>query len=151
MMNPWILDACLASLHHLAVFALVAVVVGEWLLISAPVPLDAVQLRRVARLDAAYGVLAVGVLVVGALRVVYGAKGWAFYSTNPLFWAKLAVFAAVGLLSMVPTVRLLRWRRQPQLPQRAQWCALRPWLLAELALLAVVPVLAVLMARGFGR
>ncbi len=148
-MDPWILDAWLASAHHLLVFSLVAVLVSELVLLAGAV--DAARLRQLGQLDGAYGALAGLVLVAGGLRVVYGIKGWAFYSAQPFFWAKLAVFLLIGLLSIVPTLRLLRWRRQRHLPAAAERQDLRRWLWAEVALLPLLPVLAVLMARGLGR
>lgn len=149
-MDPVMRDALLASLHHLAVFALVAVVVAELVLASAPA-LDLPRLRQLGRLDSAYGALAVVVLLIGGARVVHGLKGWAFYSGNPMFWAKLGAFAAVGLLSIVPTVRILRWRKAGKLPDAAALASLRGWLWGEVLLLALIPIFAVLMARGVGR
>jgi len=51
------------------------------------------------------------VLLVGIARVVWGGKGWAFYEANPYFWAKMATFAAIGLISIAPTRAILRWRK----------------------------------------
>jgi putative membrane protein len=145
-MDPLLLDALLASIHHLLVFALVAVLFAELMLVGG-VP-SSERLHLMGRLDLAYGALAGGVVVAGLLRVVFGAKGWAFYVGNPFFWLKMTAFVAVGLMSIVPTVRLIRWRRQSALPDAAAVYDLRPWMLAQLGLLALVPVLAALMARG---
>jgi len=84
--------------------------------------------------------------------VRHGLKGQDYYLHNPWFWAKLGVFAAVGLLSLLPTLRLLRWRRQARLqpefvPPPAQVAALHRIVSAELALLALLFVLAATMAR----
>ncbi len=147
--DPWTLDAVLASAHHLLVFSLVAVLVSELVLMTGP--LDGPRLRQVGLLDGAYGALAGLVLLVGGLRVVYGIKGWAFYSLQPMFWAKIGVFALIGLLSIVPTLRLLRWRRQGHRPDEHERAALRRWIWAEVLLLPLLPVFAVLMARGIGR
>ena len=51
----------------------------------------------------------VSLLPVGVLRRL--PKGWAYYSVNMFFWAKMAAFAAVALLSIAPTIRIIRWRR----------------------------------------
>ena len=149
-MSPLLLDVLLAFGHHLLVFALVAVLVAELVLASTEL-LDARRLAQLGRLDAAYGGLAGGVVVVGLLRAVFGAKGWSFYAGNPLFWAKLGLFVAIGLLSIVPTARLIRWRRAGTLPDAATLRGTRAWMLAQVVLLAVMPLLAVLMARGVGR
>lgn len=147
-MNSLMLDAVLASVHHLFVFSLVAVLFAELVLAShAP---DAARLRQLGRLDSAYGLLSMGIIAAGFLRAAYGAKGWSFYAHNPVFWTKIGVFLVVGLLSAVPTVRLLRWRKAGIVPDAAAMRSTRQWMLAEVALVAAIPVIAVLMARGIG-
>jgi putative membrane protein len=147
-MVPLTLDAILAIAHHLIVFSLVAMLVAEMVLADgAP---DRARLQQLGRLDRAYGGLAGLALVAGGLRAVYGAKGWSFYAGNPLFWAKLGLFLLIGLLSIVPTVRLLRWQRAATLPDAATLRSTLGWMRAQAALLALIPVLAVLMARGIG-
>jgi len=148
LLTPLALDATLAVAHHLLVFTLVAVLAAELVLLAEP--LDAARLRRLGRLDAGYGALAAAVVVVGLVRAVFGAKGWGFYAGNPLFWAKLAVFAAIGALSIVPTVRVARWRRASLVPDAAAQRNTRAWVLGEVLLLPALPLLAVLMARGIG-
>lgn len=143
-------DLLLAALHHLAMLLLIAALVAEWTLLRAP--LERIQLTRLVRIDAMYGVAALLILAIGALRVRYGVKGADYYLHNPWFWAKLGTFAAIGLLSLVPTLRLLRWRRQARLqptwsPNAAQVRTLQRLIGVELGLLAVLVVLAAAMAR----
>ncbi|QBK06288.1 DUF2214 family protein [Hylemonella gracilis] len=141
-------DLVLALLHHLVVFSLVAVLYAQYLLLGSQP--DAARLRTVGQLDKAYAGLAVGILIIGFARAAHGAKGWAFYADNPVFWAKIAVFGLIGLLSAVPTVRFLRWQKQGGAPDAPAWRATRRWILAELLLLPLLPLLAILMARGIG-
>jgi putative membrane protein len=146
-------DLLLACLHHLAVFTLVAIPAVELALLRGTV--DAARVAPLARIDAAYGILAVLILVIGYGRVVHGAKGPDFYLHNPVFWAKLAFFALAGLASAVPTVRLLRWkkaaRRDPGfVVAEAPLASTRLWLKVELALFVPIPLLAAAMARGVG-
>lgn len=72
---------------------------------------------------------------------------------RPRFWAKLGVFAAIGLVSLLPTLRLLGWRRQacvqPGLVPPAQAATLYRFVSAELALSGLVLVPAAIMA-GYG-
>ncbi|MCC4598092.1 DUF2214 family protein [Xanthomonas campestris pv. phormiicola] len=144
------LDLLLAVLHHLALLLLSAALVIEWTLLREPP--HALRLARLLRADAAYGVAALLILIVGGLRVRYGLKGPDYYLHNPWFWAKLGVFATIGLLSLLPTLRLLRWRRQSRLqpgfvPPPVQVAALYRLVCAELGLLGLVFVLAATMAR----
>lgn len=147
-MSPPLSDLLLALLHHLAVFALVAVLFSQYLLLGG-LP-DAVRLRTLGQLDKGYAALAAGVLAIGFARAAHGAKGWAFYADNPVFWTKIAVFGLIGLLSVVPTLRFLRWQKQGGLPDAQIWRGTRRWILAELLLLPLLPLLAILMARGIG-
>lgn len=94
---------------------------------------------------------ALPVLIVGGLRVRYGSRA-RLLPARPRFWAKLGVFAAIGLVSLLPTLRLLGWRRQPRVqpgfvPPPAQAATLYRFVSAELALLGLVLVPAVTMAR----
>ena len=124
-----------------------AILVTEWALLRPG--LTPRQLQFVSRLDAAYGAMAVLAIVVGFARAGAGPKGWSFYAGNPVFWAKIAVFAAVGILSARPTIAMARWRRAG-MPAEADIARVRPWLNAQVALLPLIPALAALMARGVG-
>jgi putative membrane protein len=104
-------SALVAFLHHLAAFALVAALVVEFVLIRDE--LNPRTARRLALADLVLGVSAGVLLIVGLLRVFYFEKGAAFYFSNGAFIAKLVLFFAVALLSIYPTLRFLRWRREP--------------------------------------
>lgn len=144
-------DLVLAILHHLAVVSLIVVLAFEFALLRPGItPQD---LRRVIRLDASYGALAGLVIVIGVCRVIWGFKGAGYYLSNPWFWAKMASFAAIGLLSIPPTLALLKWRRSAHhddgfLPPEGDIARLRPYLHAEVALLALVVAFAAAMARN---
>jgi hypothetical protein len=67
-------------------------------------------------------------------------KGSAFYFGNPFFNAKMALFVLVGLVSIYPTVRFIKWRAQMRAGARAMVSAgEHRWILwslrAELVLL----------------
>ncbi|WP_369960041.1 DUF2214 family protein [Pseudomonas benzenivorans] len=145
--------ALAAYLHYLAIFALFALLTLEHRLLRLPLDLD--RARSLVRIDAAYGISAVLVLVTGGIRALWFAKGLDYYLHNALFHAKLGLFVLVGLLSIVPTVHLLRWRaplKAGQLPPLDAGQARRLTLIIRLELLLVLllPLLAVLMARGYG-
>jgi putative membrane protein len=114
-----------------------------------------IDVHRAGRVDAWYGILAAAIIVVGFLRAIFAAKGWGYYSVNGFFWAKMAAFAIVGLLSIVPTVRIIRWRRA--LAENAAFAPavddiqkVRRFLWAEVVFFALIPACAAAMARGYG-
>jgi putative membrane protein len=143
----------LAVGHHLLVFSLLGVLVAERaLMVGRLAPED---VRRLGSLDAAYGALAAGIVVVGSLRVYFGGKGADFYLSNPLFWAKIGAFALVALLSIAPTIRILAWRRALKSdhafsPAPDQVVGVRHFLSAELMVFPLIPIFAAAMAMGYG-
>ena len=145
-------DLALAVTHHWALLLLVAALFAEFILLRQPPSADWV--RALARIDQAYGGAAMLLLAAGFARVFWGGKGADFYLDNPVFWAKVAVFVVVGLLSIVPTLRYPRWLKQlkasGRLPQEAQVEDTRRWVGWQLLLFVVLPVLAAMMARGIG-
>jgi putative membrane protein len=94
-------------------------------------------------------------VLVGIGRLVWGLKGWEFYLASWSFWAKMAAFAAVGIASIPPTLKILAWRRAARTDPAyavpdADVAGLRRLVLAELALFTLIPVFAAMMARGIG-
>jgi len=66
-------DLTLAALHFVLIFALVGILGAEAALVHEG--MDGMQANRVAVLDRGYGAAAGLLLVVGLLRVFFGAKG----------------------------------------------------------------------------
>jgi putative membrane protein len=97
-----------------------------------------------------YGVLAALILIVGFSRAIFAAKGWDYYAHNAFFWAKIGTFVAIGLLSIPPTLALLRWRRKSTSPTVAEVAKMRPYLWTQVALFPLLPAFAAAMARGYG-
>ncbi|WP_246671279.1 DUF2214 family protein [Mesorhizobium sp. 8] len=69
-------DLVLAILHHLLVFSLAGIIAAEFVLVRND--MTASTVRRLARIDRHYGMVAMLVIVVGAARVTWGLKGWEF-------------------------------------------------------------------------
>ena len=142
------LDLVLAIGHHLLIFALFGVLFVELLTVNKGV--NTVAVRRIAAVDAWYGVLAALILIVGISRATFAAKGWAYYSHNGFFWAKLGTFILIGVLSVPPTIRFIVWRQNGVEPSDAAVASVRRYLWAETALFALLPMFAAAMARGYG-
>jgi putative membrane protein len=141
-------DLVLAIGHHVLAFAIFGILFAEFWMLR--LPLSRSTAARIASLDVWYGVFAGAVVVLGFCRAIFAAKGWAYYSHNVYFWAKIAVFAAVGLLSLPPTVAFLRWRRSADAPSELEIKAVRRYLHVEVALFMLLPIFAAAMARGYG-
>lgn len=147
------IDLLLSTSHFLLVFVLVGVLAAQNALIRPGI--SGSSLCLAANLDRAYGASAVLLLGVGFSRVFWGAKGSAFYLSNPLFWSKIGLFTAVAVLSIPPTLQLIRWAEQIHvhtefLPPEEQIHRIRWWLRAEVFVLLFIPFLAAAIARGIG-
>lgn len=152
-MEDALTDLVLACLHHVLAFGLVAILATE--IATVRPGLTGPAIRRLAIVDAHYGLLAGLIIIVGVLRVNYGVKGSHFYVANPIFWAKMTAFGLAGLLSIAPTVRILAWRRAYRadpgfVVPAGQATKLRPVLLVQAGLFVLIPIFAAMMARGVG-
>jgi putative membrane protein len=145
-------DWLLASGHHIALLLMVSVLGAEAVLLRQAASED--LLKSLGRLDALYGLSALALLLIGGARLSMGAKGIEFYSGNPVFWLKIALFATIGLISIFPTVRFIRWRRtfaaSGALPDAQAWAHTRKLAMVQLHLLPFVAIAAAAMARGIG-
>jgi len=85
-------------------------------------------------------------------RRAWGAKGAAWYLDQPLLWGKVALWLLMVLGGVSASRQIQRWQRQSasggSLPDVQEVAAVRRRLMAASHLLLVVPVLAVLLARG---
>jgi len=143
-------DLILAILHHLVVLALVVLITVELLLLRPG--LTSKDLGTLIKVDAAYGASAGLVIVIGIFRVIWGIKGADFYLGNPWFWTKMATFLVIGLLSIPPTIAILKWRKAQRMeatfqPPAGEVARLRRFVKHEAALLGIVFASAAVMAR----
>lgn len=99
--------ALFAFVHHLAAFTLVAALVLEWA--TFRIDMTVAEARRIQLADMVYGISAGVILIVGALRVLYFEKGWQYYLADHAFLTKMLLFLIVGLVSIYPTIRFLKW------------------------------------------
>ena len=145
--------ALMAFLHHLMAFTLTACLVYEFIAYRKGMSIE--EARRIQRVDLVYGISAGLLLVVGLLRVFFYEKGVNFYVHSPFFWVKMTAFAIVGLLSIDPTIRYIRWNKMLQENQAPEistdeFKRTRILLWLELAGIVVILLSAAMMARGVG-
>ena len=146
-------SAFIAYLHYVAMISIAVVLVVEHMICMPG--MTGSRIRVLARLDLLYMGLALLALGSGAARVVWFGKGAAFYLHNPVFYIKLALFLAVGLISIPPTLQYLRWMRSLEsgatnVVADYQVLRVRRLIVIELSLFALIPLMATLMARGIG-
>ena len=147
------LEALLAYAHILAILSLVVFGTSEAALCRMEW-MNAQVVERLVKVDRIYGAAAAAVLLTGLARTWWGIKGSAWYWTNGLLHLKLGLFLAVALMSIKPTMMFIRWRRQLRagggLPDEAQVRQARRWVMVQTHVIALLPLPAVFLARGFG-
>ncbi|WP_416760076.1 DUF2214 family protein [Roseateles sp. So40a] len=145
------LEALLAGLHIVAILSLVvflasqaALCRGEWM--------NAAVVRRLSRLDMIYGLTAVAVLLTGFARTWWGMKGLGWYWHQPLLHFKFGMFVVIGLISIKPTLTYRRWLKALDgtgaLPAESEIRATRRLVMVQAHLLILIPIAAVMLARG---
>jgi len=145
--------ALTAYLHYLAMIAIAVILVVQRMLCTPG--MAGRQVRLLARLDLLYLGAVVVVLGSGVARVIWFGKGPGFYLYNPAFYIKLALFVAMGLLSISPTRQYLRWLRGVGRDGKAaaadyEVFRVQRYLVGQLVLFVFIPLMATFMARGIG-
>jgi putative membrane protein len=140
-----------AFLHHLAAFTLVAAIALEFVLLRGE--LTVWSARRLQVADMVLGMAAAVLLAVGLARVVWFEKGAAYYFSSHAFLTKFALFIIVGILSVVPTIEFLSWRKAVEAGQVPVVAAgklrrIRMIVHIELAAIVVILLCAAIMAKG---
>lgn len=146
------MEILLPYLHYISIMVIMGALMTEHLLLKPE--MDASRIKSLATIDLIYGISALLVLGTGLLRwFVYG-KGFDFYMSNPIFHIKLTLFIIMGILSIWPSIAFLRWNRalrngeEPVIDARSVK-RIHLFLRIELTILVAIPLLAVLMARGY--
>ncbi|MEZ5197962.1 MAG: DUF2214 family protein [Bacteroidales bacterium] len=140
-------------LHFIGIMALMGSLITEHLFLKPG--LSKAQVKSLTTVDLIYGIAAILVLITGLLRWFLYGKGSDYYLINPLFHAKLTLFVVLGVLSVFPTLKFLKWKRQykngesPDISEKVVKRQLM-FIRIELLIMAVIPLLAVMIARGTG-
>src|SRR5215471_18163989 len=144
------LEPLVAYLHYLSIIFVGGFLIAE--LVMCRAGMTSQQAQRLTIVDAVFFASAMAALATGLLRLFFYAKGVGFYTGNPAFWAKMALYVIIAAISITPTRTFLRWKRaavdRGAAPPGAEIAAARRVIHIELGLLALMPLMAVLMARG---
>jgi len=98
-----------AFLHHLCAFTLVSAVAIELVLIRQELTLSSA--RRLQVTDMVLGIAAGALLFVGLVRVFFLEKGPDYYWHSHAFLTKFSLFVVIALVSIIPTMEFLSWRK----------------------------------------
>jgi len=134
--------------HYLGLAAFAAALAVELVLFSRRV--GGRTARLLAMADLVYGLAAALIIATGLLKVFAGDKPAVYYGHNMFFHIKLTLFVLIFLASIYPTTHFIRNRRAADSDVVEYPALVGKLLKVELAATALVPLLAVMMARGFG-
>lgn len=142
------MDIFIRYLHFLSILTIAASLVGEFLFLDKKVSRKIIL--KLSWIDAAYGISSITLLISGFLLWFKYGKGEAFYTGNFLFHVKVTLAVLLGILSLPPTIYFLKNRKgepeeQVSIPRYVKVC-----LQMELGILILLPLCAVLMAKGYG-
>ena len=135
-------------IHFISIFTIIGALVGEHLLLKPT--MTRAEIKRISKLDGAYGVSAILLLAAGFTLWFGVGKPAAYYSSNWAFLIKLGLFVAVGLLSVYPTVFFMKNRKGEQHESISIPTNIKLFVRIQLGLLFVIPLLATMMAKGLG-
>ncbi len=147
------LEALLAYLHIAAILTIV-VFMTSLAALCRPKWLNAEVVRRLTRVDLIYWGAWIAVFATGIARMVWGAKGFGWYAEQPLILLKIVLFVVIAGLTLPASREIANWRRTLEatgvLPDVAQINAARRWVMIAAHLFLLIPLAAVLVARGIG-
>jgi putative membrane protein len=134
--------------HYLGLAAFAAALAVELVLFSRRV--GGRTARLLAMADLVYGLAAALIIATGLLKVFAGDKPAVYYGHNMFFHIKLTLFVLIFVASIYPSTHFIRNRRAADSDVVEYPALVGKLLKVELAATALVPLLAVMMARGFG-
>lgn len=135
-------------LHFVFLFLIVGSLFLELALVKPQ--LERAAIKRLSIIDNIYGIGSIGILAAGFTLWFAVGKPAAFYTKNWIFHAKIGVFAVVGILSIIPTVFFAKNKKGNQEELVEVPKKIRTLIKLEILLLFIIPLLAVLMAKGVG-
>ena len=151
--GPPIIAAVFAWLHLVAIGTGAGLLLVEhWLCRRVP---DRIQARLLGQVDLGYQLALIGVLATGLARALYYGQDIAYYQANRLFWLKVGLFVALAAVAVAPSLQYLRWNREARTrpafaPLTRDLERVRAAIALGLGLWLILPLISILVARGFG-
>jgi putative membrane protein len=151
--GPPMIAALFAWLHLLAAGVAAGLLIAEyWLCRRMP---DRLLARTLGVVDLGYWLALIASLATGLARLLYYGQDSAYYLSNRLFWLKIAIYLAVCLVAAAPALQYLRWSREARsapsfAPLTRDVERVRASIAFGLGLWLILPLLGILVARGYG-
>jgi putative membrane protein len=145
--------ALFAWLHLLAAGIGAGLLMTEyWMCRRTP---DRTQARLLGTVDLGYQLALIASLATGLARAIYYGQAADYYLANRLFWLKIAIFLAIVLVAVAPTLQYIRWNREARsaptfAPLTRDLERVRASISLSLGLWLVLPLIGILVARGYG-
>lgn len=147
------LESLLAFLHISAFIGWIVFATAQAVMCRSDC-FNAAAVPRMVRLDNILWIATAAVLLSALARIYLGARGAAWYWSNPLLHLKLTLFLVAALLQIGPTRQYRRWlaafRADGSLPSATALTGARRLVMIATHLVAVIPLPAVFLARGYG-
>jgi putative membrane protein len=150
---PPIVAALFAWLHLLAIGVGAGLLLAEYWLCRRP--LDRLQVRLLGQVDVGYQLALIGSLATGLGRALYFGQAAEVYLSNRLFWLKIAIFAMIAIIAIAPSLQYIRWNREARsapafAPLTREVERVRSSIALGLGLWLILPLIGILVARGYG-
>ena len=151
--GPPIIAAVFAWLHLASIGLGAGLLLTEhWLCRRMP---DRLQVKFLGQVDLGSQLALIGSLATGLARALYYGQHAAYYVSNRLFWLKISVFVALIVIAIGPTLQYIRWNREARsapafAPLTRDLERVRAAIALGLGLWLILPLIAILVARGFG-
>ena len=145
--------ALFTYLHLLAAGLTAGLLLGQHWLLKRPV--DRLQLGLLGALALGQLLAAIAVLATGIALTSQFGLGGGYYLGNSLFLLKMGLFGLFAAVSALPLAQYVRWSRASRgaaafVPLGREVERIRASVALAIGLMALLPLPAVLLARGFG-
>ena len=142
------LELLFRYLHFIGIIMVAGMLCTQRIIIKPR--MSGISLRTIARVDAMYGLGSVLFVGAGLCLWLWVGKPAEYYTYNWIFILKLSLAVILGILSLWPTRFFWKFRKSSDSNEYDVPGFVLIIINIELILLAIIPLCAVLMARGYG-
>ena len=137
--------------HILGIMLLMGSLISEYLIAKIKITPDSIRMLSIA--NSIFLISLVVILLSGLLRWFMYGKGHDFYMTNPFFHTKLTLYVILAVIAFFPGRKINKWKKQLSNDKSSQIVekeikSLFLFFRIESVLILIIPLLAILVARG---